>query len=165
MYLNSGIIIWMLWEYDRWPEFYTLLYFWHKVDVLSLVFKHDSTQSRATCWRWAPASLPKALFPWLDRLLWEEKGCQGRLVPLLDVWSRGCKLGWWYGGRDGGRWQERGVERGISCSESWMELQNGVWGQRIRQALRKTSASVPSSTLSKTPAFPTSSTFHERTHW
>lgn len=65
----------------------------------------------------------------------------------------------------GGKEKELEVGRGISCSEGSTALQNGVWGQRIREALRKTSASVPSSALSKTPALPTSSTFHECTHW
>ena len=93
------------------------------------------------------------------------EGLPGEAGAPIRHMEQGCKLRWWNCRRDGGRWQERGVERGISCSESWTEPQNGVWGQRIREALRKTSASVPSSTLSKTPAFPTSSTFHERTHW
>lgn len=52
--------------------------------------------------------LPKALFPWLERLLWEEKGCQGRLEPLLDVWSGAVSLG----GRMKGRMEGGGRKEG-----------------------------------------------------
>lgn len=38
-------------------------------------------------------------------------------------------------------------------------------GLGIRQALRKTSVLEPGSVLSKTSAFPTTSTFHERSFW
>lgn len=80
------------------------------------------------------------------------------------------------GGLEGGGGQEgaaagrgRRVRGCISCSETRTGCQNGAravwWGQRISGALRKTSASAPSRALSKTPAFPTSSTFHERARW
>lgn len=94
----------------------------HKVlgSDIKLTFSPESFKLlyQATCWRWAPAALPEALFPWLGRLLWEEKGCQGRLEPLLDVRSKGCKPAQQNGAKGGGWWQGRGSRRGISCSES-----------------------------------------------
>ena len=61
------------------------------------------------------------------------RAARGRLVPPVRRVEAGV-VSWGRRGvegrMEGGRWQERGVERGISCLESWTELQNGVWGAK-----------------------------------